>query len=266
MKPLPRILLLLPLALMLAMPTSAIAQEPTGERVQQALDMTERRIEQAEMLLAGSDNDRARAEVGIATGIQTQAQTAFGGAQFALAMRLTLEARGHADRAIAILRGPNPDGVQAQLERTRELIERARERIEECDQPRARVLIRTAFEMQARAETAAREGRYLAALQLTMSARERALRALRLCRMDENLEDSAERALQRTDHVLDRAREQVANSGVDAARQALGRGIELEARAWSEFRDQHFEASLRLTQSARALAHRAIRLSGGASR
>ena len=264
MKPLRPLRFLVPLLLLIAMPAVAAAQDLTRDRVQTALELTDRRIEQAEMLIAGSDNERARTEVDLAVSLQAQARTAFGGTQLALAMRLTLEARLHADRAIAILQGPNPDGVLAQLERTRELLDRARERIEECDQLRARAMIRAAFEMQVRAETAAREGRFLAALQLTMSARERAHRALRLCRMDENLQESADRALQRTDQLIERARDRVAE-GSESARAALSRSIELQGRAWIEFRAGHFEASLRLTQSARAFAHRAIRLSGGDS-
>ena len=43
-------------------------------------------------------------------------------------------------------------GVLAQLERTRELLDRARERIEECNLDRARAMLRVALEMQARAE------------------------------------------------------------------------------------------------------------------
>ena len=256
--------LFLPLAAMLLLPAAGLAQDLTPERVQIALDLTDRRIEQAEMLLTGSDNERASTEVNLAVGLQGQAKTAFAGTQLALAMRLTLEARLHADRAITILKGPDPDGVLAQLERTRELLDRARERIEECDQLRARAMIRAAFDMQARAEVAARDGRFLAALQLTMSARERAHRALRLCRMDENLQESAERALQRTDQLIDRARDRVSGAS-EPARQALARAVEIQGRAWTEFRAGRFEASLRLTQSARAFAHRAIRLSGGGS-
>lgn len=266
MKPrLPALVRALTLLVTLALPAAALAQDHTPDRVQAALDLTDQRIERAQMLLAGSDHDRARSEVDLAVSLQAQARTAFGNSQLGLSMRLTLEARTHADRAIAMLRGPNPDGVAAQLERTREMLERARDRVEECEQPRARTMIRAAFEMQARAELAAREGRYLAALQLTMSARERALRALRLCRLEENLEESAERALQRTDQLIDRARERVEESGIEAAAQALGRAVELEGRAWTEFRAGRFEASLRLTQSARAFAHRAVRLAGGSS-
>lgn len=251
------------LALLVAFAGPVRAQDLTPERVQTALDMTDRRIEQAQMLVSSADNDRARAELSLAQSIQSEAKHSFSSGQLAFALRLTIEARSHADRAIGILRGPNPDGVTAQLERTRELIERAHDQIEECDNPRARALIRVALEVQVRAESAAQDGRFLAALQLTMSARERAMRALRICNLDDNLQDSAQRALQRTDELISRAQELVTDRGGEPARQALSRANDLQARAWQEFRADRYEPSLQFTQSARTFAHRAARLSGG---
>lgn len=245
----------------------------TAEDVQRALERTDEKIAQAEMVLAGSDNAQAQTEVEAARALQAQARgtydqglTASGEVQvrlFRQSLDLTLRARLRADRAISLIRGlPDPDRVLMQLERTRELLERARERIEECDVDRARALLRVAFEMQVRAEAAAKDGRYLAALQLTMSARERALRALRLCNREDNLRDAAERALTRTDELISRARDLVSEHDSDQARRALNRAIEVEAEAWAQFRAEHFEASLRLTLSARTFAHRAIRIAG----
>lgn len=250
--------------LALALPVSAYAQDPTGDRVQFALDLTDRRIEQAQVLAAGSDNERAEAEITVAVDLQARAMEAFNASQLRVALDLTLNARRHADRAIALFKNlPDPDRVSVQLERTRELIDRARDRIEECNSDRARALLRVATEMQGRAESAARDGRYLAALQLTLSARERALRSLRLCNLEDNAHDAAERALRRTREVIDRAREVVAEHGDEAARALLGRAIELQEQAEAQFRLEHFEASLRQTQSARAMAQRAVRLSQG---
>jgi hypothetical protein len=258
-----RFSLLSAVALLAVLAAPVRAQLLTPDRVQTALDMTDRRIEQAQMLVSGADNDRARAELNLAQSIQSEAKSAFSSGQLAFAARLTIEARGHADRAIGILRGPNPDGVTAQLERTREILDRARERVEECDNPRARALMRVALEVQTHAESAAQDGRFLAALQLTMSARERAMRALRLCNLDDNLQDSSERALQRTDELISRAQDLVTDHGGEPARQALSRANDLQARAWQEFRADRYESSLQFTQSARTFAHRAARLSGG---
>ncbi|HEY2956018.1 MAG TPA: hypothetical protein VGK89_12300 [Candidatus Eisenbacteria bacterium] len=267
MKRHPLILASLALLGLTALAPVAGAQDPV-DRVQTALDQTDRRIEQAQSLLASSDNERARFELNLAINIQAQAKSVFGAgtnpAVFPQVVRLTLEARAHADRAIAIVKGlPDPDRVQIQLERTREVIDRARQRIEECDINAARALLQVGIEMQVRAEAAFAEGRFLAALQLTMSARERVLKALRMCNAEENLGDSAERVLKRTDEVLARVQDVVAERGDERARDALARAQQLEDRATEEFRAQRFEASIRLSLAARAAAYRAIRLAGG---
>jgi len=250
---------------------SAMAQ--SAEDVQQALERTDEKISQAEMVLAGTDNAQAQIELDAAKGLQAQARGAYdqgvvasGDVQvrlFQQSIALTLRARLRADRVISLIRGlPDPDRVVTQLERTRELLERARDRIEECDIDRARALLRAAFDMQVRAEAAAGDGRYLAALQLTMGARERGHRALRMCNLEDNLRDAAERALARTDELISRARDRVAEHDSEQARQALNRAVEVETEAWAQFRADHLEASLRLTQSARTFAHRALRLAG----
>ena len=151
------------------------------------LQRTDQRIELAQTMLAGSDHAQAQVELDAAVTLQTQARSEYAAAHLRLALDLTLRARARADRAIAILRGPSPERVQAQLERTRELIDRARDRIEECDTDRAHALLRVAVEMQSRAEAAAKENRYLAALQLTLSARERTMMALRICKLEDDL-------------------------------------------------------------------------------
>ncbi|MEK7330769.1 MAG: hypothetical protein AAB290_05910 [Candidatus Eisenbacteria bacterium] len=235
----------------------------TRDDVLIAIERTDDVIARARDVVSGSDNQQAQDELGFAIRLQANARTEFAAAHYLLALDLTRRARLRADRAIALVTGlPDPDRVMAQLERTRELLDRARERIEECDLDRARAMLRAALEMQVRAEASWRDGRYLAALQLTMSARERALRALRLCNLEDNLRDAAERALMRTDELISRARDVVAEHDGDQARQALNRAVELQAEAWSQFRADHVEASLRLTQSARTFAHRAIRLAG----
>lgn len=253
------------LALVLLALATCVAPAGAQSRddVQLSLERTDDLIARAQEVVAGTDNQQALDELGFAVRIQADARANFAGGRLVVALDLTRRARLHADRAIALVKGlPDPDRVLVQLERTRELLDRARERIEECDLDRARALLRAAVDMQDRAEASAREGRYLAALQLTLSARERAHRALRMCNLDENLNESAERALARTDELIARARETLQGQDVEPARRSLGRAVEIEAEAWAQFRAEHFEASLRLTQSARTFAHRAIRLAG----
>jgi hypothetical protein len=276
MKPSIRVLttLLCLLALGCTFPLAATGQESNGDRLRVELERTDERIQLAQSLALGTDNAQVQQEVAAAVVLQGQAHNAYnqglaasGQLQVQLfhqSLGLTLKARSRADRAISLIRGlPDPERVLAQVERTREMLDRARDRIEECGNDRARALLRVAFEMQARAELAVKDSRYLAALQLTLSARERALRALRLCNMEENLREAAERALRRTDEVLARARDLVADNGHDQAREVLQRAERIQTEAHAQFRSEHFEASLRLTHSARTLAYRAIRLAGG---
>ena len=233
----------------------------TPERVTEALERTDQRIETAAALVAGVDHAQAEAELEAARGLQAQARSEFSATHLRLAMDLTLRARARADRAISLIKGlPDPDRVLTQLERTREALDRARERIQECDQDRARALLQVAGEMQLRAEAAARESRFLAALQLTLGARDRVMRALRMCRMEEDAESAATRALQRTDEWIARARTVIAGGGAPRAAELLTRAEGLQAQAQAQFRNRNFEASLRLTTNAGAIARRAARL------
>lgn len=255
------ILLLVGLASLYSLP--ALAQ---AERLSEELAMTDRRIELAESVVQGSADATARQELGLAVDLQQRARTAASASQPVVALRLTREARLHADRAIAIIRGlPDPDRVSAQVERTRDLLDRARERIESCEDPRARNLVRVAAEMQSRAESALREARYVAALQLTLSAQDRLSRALRACRLEETAQEGAARAMQRTEDVLERARAACESSPSETSNQALSRAESVQADAAREYRAQRYEAAMRLTLASRAIAHRVLRMAGARS-
>ena len=235
----------------------------THDDVLVAIERTDDVIARAQDIDGASDNREAQGELTLAVDLQANARVEYTAGHDLRALDLTRRARLHAEKAIALINGlPDPDRVLVQLERTRELLDRTRERLADCDIDRARAMLRAALEMQVRAEGASQEGRYLAALRLTMSARERALRALRLCNLEDNLHDAAERALARTDELIAHARDLVAEHGSDPARAALNRAVELETEATAQFRADHLEASLKLTQSARTFAHRAIRLTG----
>lgn len=237
---------------------------PDAPRVLEAIEATERRIEQAESLAGDAPVPQVGSEIRMARDLQGRARNDYGGGQYAMAGRATMDARGHADRAIAIIRGlPDPERVELQIERTRDGLDRARERLDGCREPRVTAMLRVAGDMQSRAEAALQESRYLAALQLTMSSRERIHKALRICRIEDSMQESASRALQRTDEVLTRAREALEFAEDPIARQGLRRAEATQAEAYSEFRNTRFEAALKLTQAARVGAHRVLRHSSG---
>jgi len=259
--------LLLALGALCARPALAQLPPPDPARVQDAIDVTDRRIQEAKDLLAANPNAQAAAEVDQGVALQALAKQYFAQARYGAAGRATFDARTHADRAVALLRGlPDPGRVQDQLARTRDLLERARDRLAHCELPTARELLRIALDMQARAELAYSETRYLAALQLTMSARERALRALQLCNAGDSLDDTVEHALQRTDDELARAHEMVGSDADERSRQLLANADSVQLRAKTEAQGGHPRVALRLTRMAREQAYRAIRGATAAGR
>jgi hypothetical protein len=246
--------------LLVLVPARSLAGDDTRSRAQEALDATKLRIGIAETFVAQSPELSAQKELSAALQEQARARSAFGSAQYLIAVSTTLGARDHADRAIAMVRSlPDPDHVQEQVERTRDLLERATERIDIRAHPEARATLQVAGKVQQRAEDAMAESRYLAALQLTTSARDRVAKLMRSCNLDESLSDSAARALRRTDLVLSRARESVGSESPPAVRDLLGRAHSTQAQAVTEARLERYESALRLTHGARSLARRAIR-------
>src|SRR5690349_3254275 len=92
-------------ALIAALAIAAPARAQDGQRVSEELDRTDRRIEHADLLLASTPNSPAAPLIANAKQVELNARTAFGAGQLGVALRLTLEARGGADRAIAMLTG-----------------------------------------------------------------------------------------------------------------------------------------------------------------
>ena len=241
---------------------------PDGQRLRDEIERTEVRIQHAkDLLLSSAGNPQASGEVDQAVALQRIARDAFAQSRFPAAARATMDARIHADRAIAMLQGlPDPGRVEEQLNRTREMLDRARDRLANCEIPAAREMLRIANDMQSRAEQAYRETRYLGALQLTMSARERALRAQDLCKASESLEEAVGNALQRTEDQLGHAREVVESHGTERARRLLENAQGLQTRARAEADASRTRAALRLTRMAREQAERAIRESSRGER
>ncbi len=251
------------MGIVMCVAAGARAQTLSHSRLQDELARTDHRIEAAQSLVAENPNPRAQAELDAARQLQARAWQAYASGEFLLAQATTRDARAHADRAVAIVRGlPDPDRVQSQVERTRDVLDRSRDRLDGCDNTRARAMVRVAIDIQQRAENALDESRYLAALQLTMSARERVMKAMRLCNLDDSLADTAGRALQRTDDVLARAAE-ASDAAPPMVREQLARARSLQAQAQSELALGHEDAALRLTLGARMLAQRVLRVSLG---
>ncbi|MBI5170475.1 MAG: hypothetical protein HZA61_13385 [Candidatus Eisenbacteria bacterium] len=223
----------------------------------EAIEATQRRIEFAESLAGASPVATVASEIALAKELQVRANSAYGAGQYYMAGRATMDARGHADRAIAMIKGlPDPERVALQLERTQDELERAQERLADCAEPRAQSLLNAARDMKGRADGAFDSRRYLAALQLSNAARERIQKALRICQVYEASQADAQRALQRTDEVISRARERISVGATPQERQLFASAEALQADAQTEYQRGHYESALRMTLVARVRAKR----------
>jgi hypothetical protein len=245
---------------LLLSPVGAGAQGARAESVRQELALTERRIEVAETIIRDAPNMPAGDLLELSRQFQRRARLAFERGRYGIAERATLEARARAERAIADFQGlPDPERVLQHLERTSELAEWAGERLAGCGDPRVQALLAISGEMQERAKAAVREGRLLAAMQLTNNARERVLRAMRLCGVTESLAETAGRSLRRTDDLLARARTVVESRSPDEGGRALHDAFSVQADARAAYGAGRYERSIQMTQDARTLARRAAR-------
>jgi hypothetical protein len=243
------------------MPAPVSAQRSPADRLDNALAVTDSRIEAAAAQLRDTPHPEAQLALERAQALQFQAREVVQrGGPPRRAGNLTMRARSQAERAIAIMRGlPDADRVQGQLERTHAMLESARARVAGCDDRSVRDLLHEADDVQRRAEAAAGEGRPLAALQLTFAARERGQEALRRCRVQDDPADRAGRALEATDSLIARAR--AIPDGAGSPRDMLDRADALQAQARDAYRAGRFPLALRLATDAGALARRAARLS-----
>jgi len=159
--------------------------------------------------------------------------------------------------------------VLAQIARTRRVLDLVRGRAERCGSAEARDALRRAVEMQERAESAARAGRGLGALQLTRGARDQGFAALRRCGDGSRAPEGVVSAIGRTDELLRieqrRLAERPASSPMERPA-ALERAAAAQRQAHAEFCDGRLESSWRLTHEARQSLSESGRRDGPAGR
>lgn len=219
-------------------------------------EITQNVIEKVRRLVEESGNRRAEEALRQAMEVQRQAERELMRSGARTGQRLTLIARDYARRA-AKLAGElseNKEYVFRQLERTREVLRRAREDLRGNDDPRVRDLMRTAHERQGQAETSYREQRFWVALRLTNLARELTQRSLDLSGPGPGTTpDEVMRTLNQTDEALRRAVADLRGAGSVLLDEAHA----LQNRARMNFREGRPGLALKLTLAARDLAERA---------
>lgn len=158
------------------------------------------------------------------------------------------------------------DRLAAEIERTDEMLEQAREHLRETTDAKANQLLQQAAALQRRAHEFFEEGRYAIAWNMTNKARD-AIRRI-LGELVDNDEDRAlvEQQLERTDEYLNRARQNL--SGVDAPglEMYVEEAARLQDRARELFSENNLRQALQFTRRAQELLKKAADLIGNHGR
>jgi hypothetical protein len=158
--------------------------------------------------------------------------------------------------------GQGRDDIQSALEKTDNLLEQARDIIREAGSDRGMVGLRSAEELQRQAWDAYHRGQRGRAGQLTERARDEIYRALGSIRQSENNDNEVERQLERTDAVLNEARDRLGPGRARMPQQRLDAAFNQQRRAWDLYRERRLRPALKLTLQARESV---LRLGGGVS-
>ena len=155
--------------------------------------------------------------------------------------------------------GDLQDALRAELERTDQLIERAKEAVQASRAPVAQLNLKAAINLQAQAWRAFENEYPRLALQLTSQAREKAKKAIAAGRMSEQSEHVVQAKLERTNEMLERARELLINQN-DSHYQAIMQSARDNLdKAWEFYRSSQFRAALMLANQAEKALDKLIR-------
>jgi len=152
------------------------------EEVEKELDRTDRVIERAKEAVAESSNPKAQYLLKLTMNLQGRAKEAFEGERFWLAAKLTLRAREKAFEAIGVTKRSeeNENLVLKAIERTDQIIAKAKEKIFSTENQRAFSLLEVAIRNQQRAKEFYHEHKLKVALKLTLKARGSAQKSIDL--------------------------------------------------------------------------------------
>jgi len=150
--------------------------------------------------------------------------------------------------------GHQGTALTSALDRTDEIIDRAREAVAESGSQRAENLLRAAIQMQERAHGQATDAiangnatMALRAGKLTLDARQRAEKAIAITRQGDENDDFLRRKLENTDNMIRRVEEKIAPDTPENILLMLDSAKEKQFRATELYRNRRLKMSLQLT-------------------
>jgi len=240
------------------MPGIALAQPELSSRIEGELDRTDRIIERAkdQAGVTTSTNDRVTQLLRQAEKLQGDARETYkpnDRRTWAAAMKLTMSARDLARRALESgeIDVKAHESIRDLLESTKDLIDRAATIVGEHGDAEAKKLLDSGIWQLDRAQDAYHDENYRKAIRLAASASDLVQRAIQRARADTSGgPPSLDRALERTDTLIDELRAGIAENSNSNARDLLDQAVELQSRARKVMLSQRPGMALRLTAQA----------------
>jgi hypothetical protein len=152
--------------------------------------------------------------------------------------------------------------AERELEKTVTVIERAKEAVSESRNLKAENLLAMAVALQGRAKENFYGKRYGMALSLTLNARKKAYEAIGFTKKDEENENLVWKAIERTDQIIDRAKEVAGGQDKGRISSLLEMASRNQQNAKELFREHRLRAALKLTLQAQEMAQRVLNLAG----
>ncbi|OYD15268.1 hypothetical protein CH330_06165 [candidate division WOR-3 bacterium JGI_Cruoil_03_51_56] len=229
-------------------------------RVEEEVRRTAEIMNEAGPVIIRSEIPKALELWRVAKGEQETSRRAFENKYFLLALKFTMAARVHTRTAFGIVRRKgNPDRVQKEVERTKELLDKAAEQTKLVSDDRVHELLHRANDWQDQAVVALRAGQLPRALKFTFSARDLLLRVWRMVRGPANPE-LVEQALAETDRLVEQWADAIRQQSSKEALDMLERALEHQTKAQEHFGQRKLQPALQETSLARRLLNRAVEL------
>ena len=224
----------------------------TASRLEEEINLTDKVIERATQLVEESGNAQASQYLDKAIHLQGLAKdNTMSSPEAKSALRLTMQARTHAEKAITIVRsgGENQDLVQRELERTQEILKRAQEYFDLAQLDRTLMIYEQALTAQNKAEELFTQNQQKMALASTLRAREILETGLESARLSRQ----AEKELERIAMLIDRAREMLREMNMEDPPAEFKNGVKYYEEALELYQKGQFKNSYENTVQAREM-------------
>lgn len=257
--------LLLAIMAVIAGSSPAFGQHDNRERVREAIEQTDRILEEARTSVGQSSSQRAALLLKQAEQFQDRAKEAFNEGRLLPAQQWTEKARETARRCIGSIfgSGDERDFVEQQLDVTDEWLEQIHAVSENISASGLELRVQEAQRLQDRARDLLSENSLRQALLLTRRAQEICRDLIGRFNSGERRRDQLRANLERARVLVEDNRDAIADSGNETAKTMFEAGSDLIEKAEGLYQNGRYDEALRLLAGGRVRVNKALQMITG---